>query len=70
MAKMALWLHTIAKYSLDVGFKKFPQTTQIFEVTGARTRGSKILVRPAPTFLTYSRALGDLILHFSLGPDF
>ena len=50
--------------------KHFPKKLQKCEVTGGRTRGPKILVRPAPTFLTYSRALGGLILHFFSGPDF
>ena len=50
--------------------KHFPQKLEKYEVTGARTRGPKILVRPAPTFLTYSRALGGLTLHFFGGPNF
>ena len=50
--------------------KHFAKKLQKYEVTGARTRGSKILVRPAPTFLTYSRALGGLILRFFWDPIF
>ena len=50
--------------------KHFAKKLQRYEVTRARTRGPKILVRPAPTFLTYSRAPGGLILHFCFGPDF
>ena len=44
--------------------KHFPKKLERYEVTGSRTRGSKILFRPAPAFLTYSRALGGLILQF------
>ena len=70
MAKLGLGYQILSKNSLDVGFKTFSKKTQKYEVTGARTRGPKSLVRPVPTFLTYSRALGGLILHFFLGPDF
>ena len=50
--------------------KHFPTKLQTSEVTGGRMRGPKILVRPAPTFLTYSRALGGLIFKFFLLNDF
>ena len=40
--------------------KHLAKKLEKYEVNGGRTRGSKILVRPAPT---YSRALGSLIFH-------
>ena len=50
--------------------KHVPKKLQKYEVAGGQVRGAKILVRPAPTFLTYSRALGSLIFQFFFGPIF
>ena len=71
MADTDLGCHIISKYFWMLVFETLAkQLLEKYEVTGARTRGPKILVRPAPTFLTYSWALEGLILQFLLGPNF